>query len=359
MSPLYRLIHLGILALSCANIHALASTPAKYVDNVTGLPPSQLSLKGHSEQGGEDAEMNDKMQEVRSLVEKIADKDGKTLTASDGNGHASEALRNEADAGGRAQKNDTNALDSEGFRREQAIGGQGNSFLSNTGQAEDITAECLRIHNLYRRSSLEHPLPVMRRSEAAAQFALQFMKSKADADCIDFSHSSNSGFGENLYGARHASCIPAIEIWYNEINLLGGTYPAIFPAPVQGVGHFTQVVWENSIGLGCARTTSCSGRQFLVCNYSPPGNWVGQRPFPESSWNDMVARNETDWDIYTAVLPSEGGAGEGTNEGGAGNGSSSGLTEAGTASDATISHLGEHVAFLVSIFTFVTLASSV
>ena len=52
-------------------------------------------------------------------------------------------------------------------------------------------------------------------------------------------------------------------------------------------GHYTQLVWRNSTLLGCAyaRCTSNSPFQgvptwdFWVCDYSPPGNWVGQRPY--------------------------------------------------------------------------------
>lgn len=43
-------------------------------------------------------------------------------------------------------------------------------------------------------------------------------------------------------------------------------------------GHYTQVVWANSGNLGCAMATCGSGRVW-VCNYDPPGNWAGQRPF--------------------------------------------------------------------------------
>lgn len=51
-------------------------------------------------------------------------------------------------------------------------------------------------------------------------------------------------------------------------------------------GHFTQIVWKSTTAVGCY-TADCtqSGLQnvqgpiallFTVCNYAPPGNFVGQ-----------------------------------------------------------------------------------
>ncbi|CBI25103.3 unnamed protein product, partial [Vitis vinifera] len=47
--------------------------------------------------------------------------------------------------------------------------------------------------------------------------------------------------------------------------------------------HYTQVIWRNSLRLGCARAQCNSGGWFVTCNYDPPGNYVGQRPFTENS----------------------------------------------------------------------------
>ena len=50
--------------------------------------------------------------------------------------------------------------------------------------------------------------------------------------------------------------------------------------------HYTQIVWRSSVGLGCAQqrctTNSPFGNGewfFVVCNYDPAGNFVGQRPY--------------------------------------------------------------------------------
>lgn len=45
-------------------------------------------------------------------------------------------------------------------------------------------------------------------------------------------------------------------------------------------GHWTQIVWSGSERIGCAmRTCAEEDVQVWVCNYDPPGNVVGVKPF--------------------------------------------------------------------------------
>ncbi|XP_058189540.1 pathogenesis-related protein PR-1 type-like [Rhododendron vialii] len=47
----------------------------------------------------------------------------------------------------------------------------------------------------------------------------------------------------------------------------------------QVCGHCTQMVSMNSVRHGCARVQCDNGWWFITCNYDPPGNYVGQRPY--------------------------------------------------------------------------------
>ncbi|KAJ9461403.1 Protein PRY1 [Diplonema papillatum] len=45
------------------------------------------------------------------------------------------------------------------------------------------------------------------------------------------------------------------------------------------IGHFTQIVWTNTTEVGCALCHVPSGayfKKYLICSYSPPGNYRGQ-----------------------------------------------------------------------------------
>lgn len=45
------------------------------------------------------------------------------------------------------------------------------------------------------------------------------------------------------------------------------------------VGHYTQLVWAKSNRLGCGSRNYNDGTwkwRYLVCNYGPTGNWIGE-----------------------------------------------------------------------------------
>ncbi|KAI4367155.1 hypothetical protein MLD38_022923 [Melastoma candidum] len=70
----------------------------------------------------------------------------------------------------------------------------------------------------------------------------------------------------------------AVTLWVNEKPF----YDYTSNKCTQGkqCGHYTQVVWRNSVQLGCAKVQCATrGGSFITCNYNPPGNIVGQRPY--------------------------------------------------------------------------------
>lgn len=138
-----------------------------------------------------------------------------------------------------------------------------------------ITAE----HNKARAAAQPTPspaLPALTWSSTVAATA------QAWANKCNFAHNPNSGYGENIY-ATSGTATPAAVVadWVSEkadYNYSANSCSAV-------CGHYTQVVWRNSLRLGCGVKTCPAGSgfsgpwQFWVCDYDPPGNFNGTRPY--------------------------------------------------------------------------------
>ena len=44
-------------------------------------------------------------------------------------------------------------------------------------------------------------------------------------------------------------------------------------------GHYTQIVWRETREVGCAISVCPDQSQLWVCNYNPPGNYIGEKPY--------------------------------------------------------------------------------
>ena len=91
-----------------------------------------------------------------------------------------------------------------------------------------------------------------------------------------FIHRPNSAYGENLFEITGATASPAqvVKVWAAESRNYDYT-----SNKCSGLcGHYTQIVWGDTKELGCAVARG-GGREVWVCNYDPPGNWVGRRPY--------------------------------------------------------------------------------
>jgi pathogenesis-related protein 1 len=111
---------------------------------------------------------------------------------------------------------------------------------------------------------------------------------QAWADQCNYSHSVPVGQGQNLFATTlpSASGTEAVKAWMGEkadytYGTTGGKC-----VPGKMCGHYTQVIWHNTTEVGCAVKTCESMKGWLpgtilVCNYSPPGNFTGQAPYPQ------------------------------------------------------------------------------
>jgi uncharacterized protein YkwD len=106
---------------------------------------------------------------------------------------------------------------------------------------------------------------------------------QAWADRCVFEHSSGN-LGENLALFSSSSTTPTdvVDAWVAEVA--DYDYDTNRCAANRACGHYTQVVWRDSTRIGCAKTSCANVGGFgagtlWVCNYDPPGNFVGERPY--------------------------------------------------------------------------------
>ncbi|VUZ47891.1 unnamed protein product, partial [Hymenolepis diminuta] len=95
-----------------------------------------------------------------------------------------------------------------------------------------------------------------------------------------------SGYGQNL-GMTTASSLnlqTIVDMWDKE----KADYTYSTNTCSKTCGHYTQVVWAKSLQIGCAYQTCTNfsiGSKtypkafFIACQYSPPGNYIGQKPY--------------------------------------------------------------------------------
>lgn len=128
------------------------------------------------------------------------------------------------------------------------------------------------------------PLPNMTWSTAIASVAQAYADQLASSGC-NLVHSGNPSYGENLawFGGQAAAASAVVALWASESACY--TYGLFATTDscqgCAGCGHYTQLVWRNTTQIGCG-FAQCPGTQYSevwVCNFSPPGNYVGQAPY--------------------------------------------------------------------------------
>ena len=133
-------------------------------------------------------------------------------------------------------------------------------------------------HNERRAAASPTPTPAL--APVTFDNDLSQIAQAWSARCV-FEHSKEK-LGENLAFFSGASSIPqdVVAIWADEDAFYDHTTNACQAGQV--CGHYTQVVWRGTTRIGCGVSTcTIDGFQglFWVCNYDPPGNYVGERPY--------------------------------------------------------------------------------
>lgn len=140
--------------------------------------------------------------------------------------------------------------------------------------------EFVDAHNAVRARATPAPSPALGDvawSDSAAALATDWANR-----CV-FDHRNPNDLGENLavFSPQEVTPKDVVELWAEEAAAYD--YDANDCRAGQ-CGHYTQIVWRDSVGVGCAvaECDDVSGfgpGTLWVCNYDPPGNFIGQRPY--------------------------------------------------------------------------------
>jgi hypothetical protein len=167
----------------------------------------------------------------------------------------------------------------DGACRPSGLGG--GSAAGGGGGSAAFELEVLTAHNLVRRNAAPAPvppLPALTWSPAAAAVA------QAWAGRCTYAHNTGRGdLGENIFASTAAATASdAVVSWASEAPLYD-----LATNSCRGVcGHYTQLVWRATTSVGCASARCGTNSPFgggswtlVVCDYAPPGNVVGEKPW--------------------------------------------------------------------------------
>jgi pathogenesis-related protein 1 len=134
-----------------------------------------------------------------------------------------------------------------------------------------LSQAMLQAHNVVRSHVRVPPLVW---SDNLARFAQDWANYLIAAH--GFSHRPDNRYGENLYMISGAAASPAavVDSWASEAreyDLRSDTCSGV-------CGHYTQIVWAETQAVGCAFAADRQ-HEVWVCDYDPPGNVDGYRPY--------------------------------------------------------------------------------
>jgi pathogenesis-related protein 1 len=171
----------------------------------------------------------------------------------------------------------------------------GGASFGETGVFVGTTAA----HNRARAAvETDTPLQPLSWSPELAEYAQEWATGLVQQQCGTIQHRSQAeltqvGYGENIAArsSRGLGQSTAVGGWVAEEACWGyGAFMRTDSCDMQcyqalnsdGCGHYTQVVWRDTKQVGCGYATcDRSGTLFelWVCNYQPPGNFIGRNPY--------------------------------------------------------------------------------
>lgn len=129
----------------------------------------------------------------------------------------------------------------------------------------------LNQHNYYRQLQGAPDLVWSVELQNAAQQWVDYIAKK------DIMAHSKMEYGENIYMSTvEVSAEIPVDRWASEEQYYNGE--VISYQNYSLFGHYTQLIWAKTTEVGCAYAISKTGKYYWVCEYSPTGNYIGEKP---------------------------------------------------------------------------------
>lgn len=167
-------------------------------------------------------------------------------------------------------------------------------FIFTAGPRPDEKGNMPGMTAAHNQVRAKYGVPEVIWSDQLAQFAQIWANYLAEKNQCRMKHRPRKGkytqkYGENIYwaspvrwssGKREIQKVTPADVtnsWADEVK--DYSYKTNRCKSGEVCGHYTQVVWKNSKNIGCAMALCPDKGQIWVCNYDPPGNYVGQKPY--------------------------------------------------------------------------------
>ena len=152
------------------------------------------------------------------------------------------------------------------------IGGDDDMEINSPAVGNDSAEMVVRNNEIRAEVYSGYPITW---NESLALSAQSHADKLASTDSFEHSDTPN---GENLF----ASSVPvgymaAIDSWYKEKRDYNLDTKSCNLGEV--CGHYTQLIWQETTEVGCGKASSPSLSTIIVCQYNPPGNYMGETPF--------------------------------------------------------------------------------
>ncbi|XP_064616338.1 uncharacterized protein LOC135480434 isoform X2 [Liolophura sinensis] len=141
----------------------------------------------------------------------------------------------------------------------------------------EFSKDCLASHNDKRAKHRVAPLVHSQELTRHAQKWAEHMASTSQFGHSDCRLSNGDRLGENIAckwssQADDYTGGQATDQWYSEIKNMDFQKVGLS----SGTGHFTQVVWKGSREFGVGKARGRDGKVYVVANYRPAGNMIGE-----------------------------------------------------------------------------------